>query len=72
MSWVRLGSQIGVRPGPCLEEAPSLVGQQAQTEEINFIMEVTLGIPEKGLLNQAVGIKESFLEEAVLELGFDG
>lgn len=35
-------------------------------------MEVTLGIPEKGHSNQAGKIRECFLEEAVLDLGFNG
>lgn len=35
-------------------------------------MEGTLGIPEKGHSNQAGKMRECFLEEAVLDLGFDG
>ena len=39
---------------------------------IASIMEGTLKIPEKGTSNQARGIREGFLAEAGLELGFDG
>lgn len=35
-------------------------------------MELILGIPEKGHSNQAGNIRECFLDEAVLDLDFDG
>ena len=38
---------------------------------IHPIMDVILGIPEMGSSNQAAGIRESFLEETLSELGSD-
>lgn len=39
---------------------------------IKSIIEITLVITEKGPSNQAGGIRERFLEEAMWELDFDG
>lgn len=69
---MRLGSQLGIRPGPCSREAPSLVGVTDTDGMINSMMVVTPEIPEKGPSNQTGYIRESFLEEVVLALGFEG
>ena len=49
---MRLGSQLGIGPGPCSREAPSLVGVTDTDGMINPMMEVTPAIPEKGPSNQ--------------------